>query len=73
MYIAQWYAMCMLGFASTKEEKESEQPFSGATWYVLDELSVAPSIPVISYTKVSDASFTKFSLIPPNAHRVSKI
>ena len=36
--------------------------------YILEELSVAPSIPVISYIKVSDASFTKFSLIPPSAH-----
>ena len=36
--------------------------------YILEELSVAPSIPVISYIKVSDASFTKFSLIPPRAH-----
>ena len=38
--------------------------------YILEELSVAPSIPVISYIKVSDASFTKFSLIPPSAHTV---
>ena len=36
--------------------------------YILEELSVAPSIPVISYIKVSDASFTKFSLISPSAH-----
>ena len=38
--------------------------------YILEELSVAPSIPVISYIKVSDASFTKFSLIPLSAHTV---
>ena len=33
MYIVQWDARCMFGFASTKDEKESEQPFSGATLY----------------------------------------
>ena len=70
MYIVQWYAMCMFGFASTKDEKESEQPFSLVQRYILEEFSVAPSIPVISYIKVSDASFTKVSLIPPSAYTV---